>query len=445
MTKRQKILIGLGGLLLLPLGFAAWGRIESPQPTSTPKLVMPVNVTKISEVEGFRTTRQYTGILKSPREVRLSFELMGRVTKVLVDEGDFVSEGALIAKLDQRALNAALQTATANRQRAEAQLEELMAGARSEVRKAAEAERKAAESDYRNARSNYERRENLLASRSISREELEQARYTVQTMKARLDSATQRCNELNNGIRPEKISAAKAHVSQTEAAIQEIRVSLENCEIRAPFSGTIVRRSVHPGSVVNPGQEVVDLRQDFELEAWIGLPVDIANELNPNDVVDVSVGEQEFKGTIKAKVRLLSPTTRTQSVVVQLPNNGSNSVVAGQVCKLKKEFYEPLDGYRVPTTALTKSVRGLWSLFVVQDEDGRKVARKADVVVVKSDVGFSLVQGTLSGQSTIIIDGVHRIVSGQEVKPNLAVLATKSDNSSRYSVQNKLASQAEQR
>ena len=429
MTKRQKTIFTYGTILAIALIGVVLGWLFLFNSSSKSQVefeeasVLPVNVINVEQVNEYEITKQYTGILKSPREVVLGFELAGRVIKVFVDEGDRVETGEIIARLDTTALIASRRTAEANLAQALAVRNELEAGARVEVVEASKAEFEAARSDFENARQNSIRRKQLQGTSSISREEYDQAVFSERASKARLNAAEQRYLELKNGIRPEKILAAKATVQQMEARLQEIDVSLAKSVVTAPFPGTIVRRMVHPGSVVNPGQAIVDLRQDTDLEAWVGLPVEVASGLVTGEPLEVQVGQDTFEGKLRAKVRLLSEATRTQSIIVQLENRGDDNVYAGQVCKIQLDVVRDGTGYWVPTTALTRGVRGLWSLMVVKVDGERTIAEKQDVLILHSDVDRSLVSGTMTGTRQVITNGLHRIVPGQLVKPNFAIVS----------------------
>ena len=160
-------------------------------------------------------------------DVQVSAQVGGRVLELRVAEGDRVMQGDLLARLDTADAELALARANADRQHADAQLRLVLAGARVEdVRQAeaavaaSEAEVRAADAELSAARADVERFEMLLASNSGSRKQRDDAvtRRDVANARAqgardRVRAARETVGRLRAGARREEIDAAQARVA----------------------------------------------------------------------------------------------------------------------------------------------------------------------------------------------------------------------------------------
>ena len=239
----------------------------------------------------------------------------------------------------------------------------------------------------------------------------------MQARTAQLEAAKHDLQELLNGTRKEQIEAQRAVVAELDAAIADIDVDLRKSTLRAPFSGTIARRLADDGTVVQAGQAVFRLVEDQALEAWIGLPVYATAQLEEESTQRVKIGGQLFNATVSGRFPEVDPTTRTRTVVLSLDAEATKQVVHGQVVRLQLEETVAASGYWLPSTALTKGARGLWTSYVVvyAESDEFQVERR-DVEVIHTESDRVLVRGTLNSGDRVIKSGTHRVVPGQLVR-----------------------------
>lgn len=157
---------------------------------------------------------QATGYVVAQRQATVSSQLTGTLTEVLVAEGQRVSAGQVIARLQDRTQRASLVAAQAN-----------VAAAESAVR-LARAQLAQAEADERRLRE-------LEAAGMIPRQAAEQARTQLATLAAQLEA------------RSKEVEAARAQQEQA-------RVLYELTFVRAPFSGVVTERAAQVGETVSP-------------------------------------------------------------------------------------------------------------------------------------------------------------------------------------------------
>jgi HlyD family secretion protein len=190
-------------------------------------------------------------------DAELGFQLPGRIEAILVREGDRVTAGQELARLDRAELDARRQQAQAQLAAAHAVLSELTAGARSEeVAQAREALRAATER-YADARRDRDRTQRLFEGGAISQEVSDKARLALEVATSQRDQAQQQVQLVETGPRHERIDAQRAVVAQAEAAVRQIDAALANAVIRAPFAGVVTVKDREPGETVGAGAPVL--------------------------------------------------------------------------------------------------------------------------------------------------------------------------------------------
>jgi len=325
----------------------------------------------------------------------------------------------VLAELDTETLNAQKGATLAQLEQAKSLLKELTAGPRKEKKLAAQATVAAAKSLFANAVSNLDRRTGLYEAGAISDEEFDQARFAKETAKANLNAAQEQFAELESGTRPEKLAAQKSAVRQLESAEKEIDVAIAKSKLLAPFSGTVTKRYLDQGSIARAAEPVIKLVEREHLEAWVGLPVSIVACLEIGTKHEILIDGQIYFGVVSAKIQELDPATRTQTVLLELDSAASDKVVSGQLCQIQVTSTVDTAGFWIPTTALVKGVRGLWSVMVITPENSGSGFRtqKRDVEIIKTGSNRVLAKGTIDEGDRIVVDGVHRIAEGQLVIP----------------------------
>ncbi|WP_158545204.1 efflux RND transporter periplasmic adaptor subunit [Bremerella cremea] len=418
-TKRQQwtVRLAAGGCIVAVLIAAVTLASGYASPTaaaipSTPELI-PVEVVTLSPRTEYAAHRSYTGTLVAARTSTLSFELAGKVVHLEVDQGDAVSQGQVLARLDDRHLAARIQQTEAQRAQQAAILDELIAGPRKEQIAAAEAEVRRLTAQLKMQQATKERRQRLIEQNAISQESFDDAIFGTDAAQGQLDSAQSQLEELKEGTRVEQIEAQKAQVAQLDAQLADLKLEQEDTLLVAPYPGTIAQRNVDEGTVVTPGMAIYRLVQHEPIEAWFGLPPEVVGQLKKGETFPIDVENQTRLGTVSGIVPELDNITRTQTVVLTLGPESSQRLVPSQVARLVLESTRNADGFWLPNSALLQGSRGLWSVYVV--EEAGTIARR-EVEVLYSESERSFVRGTLLPQEQVVASGINRLVPGMQVQ-----------------------------
>jgi len=263
-----------------------------------------------------------------------------------------------------------------------------------------------------------ERRKKLVRSASVSREEYETFLYDYEAAVAREEVVARQLEEMLAGTRVEKIAAQRARLSQLHAQGTDIAHDLQDTQLVAPFAGRVSQRLVDEGSVIAAGSPVLEVIDAENVEAWIGLPPAAASALQVGQQLELRIAGAPIMATVQALAPDVHRTSRTRNVILRLESS-TVSALPGQVVRLAVTEQVEQAGFWVPTTALTRGTRGLWSLYVV--EDG--VVHRCDVEVLDTVGSDSFVRGTLQAGDGVIASGTHRVVVGQQVAARRVELA----------------------
>jgi HlyD family secretion protein len=199
-------------------------------------------------------------------DVQLAAEVGGRILELSLVEGERVTAGQIIARLDTRDAELAMARLRADRAQSDAQLRLLQAGSRQEdIRQAeaqvtaAEADIGAAESELLNAQADLDRYESLLKANAGSRKARDDAQARRDVARDRVAAARQRArataegaSRIRAGARREEIEAARARVAAVDAQIATYQKAVDDAAVTAPAAGTITSKLVNVGEIVAP-------------------------------------------------------------------------------------------------------------------------------------------------------------------------------------------------
>lgn len=236
------------------------------------------------------------------RQVSLAFRVSGRLSQVLVDEGDTVKAGDVLAQLDSQPNEYAVAAAAANVAALSATLEKLKAGPRTAEIAQARAAFNESLASLNNARIAFERAAELRPQGTISQAAFDQAESEKDVAAARSDSARQALRLLEEGNRPEDIAYGAAQLQAAEAALETARTTLSDTALKAPEDGIILSRVEEPGAVLAAGGPVLvlSLAKPVWVRAYIdepdlgrihpGLKVKVTSDTRPDAPYDGTVG-----------------------------------------------------------------------------------------------------------------------------------------------------------
>jgi len=206
------------------------------------------------------------------REVELAFNASGRVAELLVQEGEPVQKGQVLARLDTTRLRLALDQARALADAQRSQVARLKAGSRAEEIARAAAERDAARAAAMEAQQVYERQLDLVAREFVSQQQANSAKNSLEGARQRQRAAEESHRLAVLGPRKEDLAAAEAGLAAQEAAVAGLEHDISEGELRAPDAGVVQNRVLEPGDMASPQKTVLTLALTTPIWARVYLP-----------------------------------------------------------------------------------------------------------------------------------------------------------------------------
>lgn len=253
------------------------------------------------------------------RTVNMSFRVGGRLASLTVDEGDAITAGQTLGQLDKAPFENALLQARAGVSVAQAQYDLMQAGYREEEVAQAAAAVKQAQAAYDYAQKFYQRQQGLWGSRTISANDLENARSSRDQAQATLKSAQDKLSQYRTGNRPQDIAQAKASLEQAQAQLAQAELDLRDTTLTAPANGTLMTRAVEPGSMLNAGSTVLTL--SLTRPVWVRAYIDEPNlgQMQPGRELLLYTDGRPDK-PYHGKVGFVSPTAEFTPKTVETPD-----------------------------------------------------------------------------------------------------------------------------
>ncbi|MCC9658315.1 efflux RND transporter periplasmic adaptor subunit [Rhodopirellula sp. JC737] len=449
------IVLGTGVIALDPAAEQQASKETAPR--------LHVRVAEAGSIEGPELFHQYRGEIIARRDSSLAMRRGGRLVVVAVHEGDTVKAGDVLARIDISDLDAAAATADADVASAKAVLDEAFAGPRQQTIDAAAARVDQLSAQISAAENRFLRQESLRRRGAGTQQEFDDAKYAVDALKADQAAAMATLSELREGTRQEQIAAAAARLEAAKATRKKIEVDRADSQIIAPFDGVIAERLFDEGAIIGPNQPVLRILEAPPVHATFGVPVDVADRLRLNDSLKVSIGKRGIKESIPGSIiRMqpqIDPITRTRRIELRLhaaqvstekASERDSIALIGNTATLwipwsqtetqrdnwiVNQDSDAMQSFWMPTAALVRGVRGLWSVYVAEPQidadatqrtsqsnmdfpqippDASAVVsiQRRDVKVLRTAGQMSLVSGPVATTDALVIEGTQRVGPG---------------------------------
>lgn len=193
-----------------------------------------------------------SGYIIPAHQILVSPKVSGMIVTLNVEEGRRVQKGEILATLETVDYDADVRRSQATLQLARKRLEELQRGSRPEEIKQAEAELAETQANLDDLERTYKRNKDLFAKKGATEQELLTSEANLFAMQRRLSKLNSTLSLLREGPRVERIEQAKAEVQQAEADLTKAQWRQSNCTIKAPITGTILKKNAEEGNIVNP-------------------------------------------------------------------------------------------------------------------------------------------------------------------------------------------------
>lgn len=233
-------------------------------------------------------------------QVEVAPLVAGRILELLVEEGGVVTQGQVLARLDSRDFELRRDEAKAAHGVAQAHLDLMLAGSRSEDVRRAEAQVREAQAAAEAAAHDFQRVEQVHAQKSATDKQRDDAKAMAERTAAALAAAQEQLARLVQGNREQEIRGAQASVEQAAARVAQLEKAVADGVVTAPRAGTVTVKVREAGEYVNAGLPLVTLSRLDEVWLSLYIPEDRLSRVKLGAPVKVKLDGDpaDYRGTI---------------------------------------------------------------------------------------------------------------------------------------------------
>ena len=245
----------------------------------------------------------------------LAFEQGGRVTELFAEEGDRVTRGQLLARVDVTGLKLEADKLRADIAAQEQNLLKMKNGNRPEEIARAEAALRTAEASLEQAKRNDARMASLRRGNSVSAQERENAQTSLRVAQGQRDEAAHALALLREGYRDEDIAMAAAQLSSARAALAVMQHNIELGELFSPTDAVVSSRLLEPGDMASSATPVFLL--SLTSPKWVRAYVTEPQLGRIRQGMKADILTDSFPEAVPGRVGYISPTAEFTPKSVQ--------------------------------------------------------------------------------------------------------------------------------
>jgi len=390
----------------------------------------PAVTVALVEARTVERTVDVTGSLLAWEEVVLSTSIPGTVARLVVDLGDRVQAGQVVAELDPRELAFAVEQAEAglgaardalHRARAQAAASHAQLQQVRESRRALESELNRSRAVLEETRANLDRMRALVTSALIAQRDLDVARTQYETAVAQHETAQVELDQYPDRVRVAEAQlesdrsaarVAEAEIKRREAELSLARKKFSDATLTAPIRGAIARRHLNPGQYAPVNTPVFTIVQSHPLKFAGTVAEHAALDVRPGQVVRLRAepaSGRSFAGRVTRVSPAVDVTSRTVLIEAEVPNQ-EGLLKPGLFARGAVVLRQDRDVAFVPETAVSYFA-GLTRVFVVADGTARE---RAVTLGSQRDGMIEVAKGVRPGER-VATSGIAQLQDGAPV------------------------------
>ena len=362
---------------------------------------IPVQVRTPAVVERAESVSA-SGSVEGSETADVAFLVSGRVLRVLVEEGQHVKKGQLLAEIEPTDYRNAFVAANGQKEAAQAVQQRADAGVRKQ-------ELEQARIEFERAEDEYKRMKFLVERKSLPPNDFQKIEAAYKAAKERYDMARE-------GTRKEDRAAATAQAHAAEAQASEESKRLSDTRLVAPISGNISMRKVDPGQTVAAGMPVFSIAELNPVKVRVGVPEADIGKVHPGALAEVSAPSldgRRFPGKVAIIGVAAEPASRTYTVKILVPNPGP-VLLAGMVAEARIFGPSKIHAVTIPAEAVVPDSQGAPMVYVYSPDRKRVYGRRVEV---GQPLGKEVeILSGLRGDEQIVVSGQQKLREGSQVE-----------------------------
>ncbi len=342
-------------------------------------------------------------ILYPVSQAAITPKLSAPIGRILVNRGDHVRRGQLLAELEDRDLVAAANENKALYTQAEAQFAATTEAQLPEDMTKARADVESAKQQLDAAKKVFESRTALVKEGALAQKLADDARVAMVQAQSQYETAARHLEGLQSVGRNAQTRGAQSGVDAAKARFNSAEAQVAYSQIRSPIDGVVADRPVAAGEMASSGSAVITVIDISEIVARANVPVEQIGYLKVGQVATISAPGVELKGKVWVVSPAVDPSSTTLEVWVKARNLGER-LKPGTTASVAIEAQQIKDAVIVPSAALLASDEGGSEVMVVTPDS---VAHETKVTTGARDGDkVQIVSGLKGGEKVVTVGGV---------------------------------------
>ena len=342
------------------------------------------------------------------------------VKRMLVNRGDHVRAGQLIADLESSDLAAAVQEAKYQYEQAQSAYATVTGATVVEDETKARADVQSAQSAFDAAKKLYDSRAALQKEGALAQKQVDETKLQMVQAQTQLETAQQHLKSLNGVGRQEAIRAAQAQMDAAKAHQETLAVQLSYARVVSPISGVVAERQVNVGETASAGMPLISVVDISQVRAIANVPAKEAASLRVGRPARVAGPEGDIPGTVTVVSPAANANATTVEVWVQIANPGER-LKPGETARVSIIAETIQNTLVVPASALLNGDQGRQKVMVISSDS---VAHERMVTVgVRQGDRVQILSGVQPGEQVVTSGGL-----GLEDKAKVTIQQPKSED-----------------
>jgi|SRR5579871_576075 len=392
---------GLPLLIALCLLLPACSKKAQEEKTESPA---PVQVTSATQ-DSIRRTVEADGVLFPLNQANVVPKINAPVQRFLVNRGDHVTAGQLLATLENRDLSAAVVESQGQLSQAESNLRSTLAATVPEEVVKAQTDVQSDQQTADAAKKLLDNRRNLFQQGALARKLVDDAEVAYAQAQSQLEAAKEHLNTLQSVAKDEQIKAAQAQVEAARGHLQGAQAQVGYSEVRSPIAGVIADRPLNVGEMASTSAPLLTVMDISRIVARINVPQQEAGAVKVGQTA--TIGQTGTTNTLEGKVTVVSPATDPNTTTVQVwvtaENPGERFKPGGAVhASILTETIR--NAILVPVSAILPGEEGGTAVMIV-GPDSRAHVHPVEVGIRMGDKA-QILNGVSPGDEVVTVGGL---------------------------------------
>jgi HlyD family secretion protein len=342
-------------------------------------------------------------VLYPVNQANVTSKISAPVKRFLVNRGDHVRAGQLLAELESADLAAAANESQQQFEQTQAQFQTVQGATVPEDRTKAQADVQAAQQTFDAAKKLYDNRVELQRQGALAQKLVDDARVAMVQAQSQLETTQRHLQALDQVSQREAIRAAQAQMDAAKAHHDNAAVQLSYARIVSPINGVVADRPVYQGEMAASGSGFISIVDISQVVARANVPVKEAEAIRVGRPARISGPEGDLPGTVTVVSPAVDPSTTTVEVWVRLANPGERLKPGGTVhVAIVAETIQ--NTMIVPASALLYSDTGGQKVMVISSDN---VAHERMVSVgVRQGDRVQILGGVQEGDQVVVSGGL---------------------------------------